>query len=182
MQVLVGRVAGRGDRNPLADVEGAEKGEVEGGRGAGGDHDALGRHLEAVGFRVVAGDAGAERPQAQRLGVAEMAVGDRGPGGFQHRFRRPRPRLADFHVDDALARLLAVGGRAHDVHDDEGLNIAAARGMRPEAHRCSLPCPSANVLLPPNLPAMPLPRQSVTLTRPPGLPNVFALRQEQPDI
>ena len=95
--------------------------------------------VEAVGFRVVAGDAGPQRPQAQRLGVAEMAVGDRGPGGFQHRFRRPRPRLADLHVDDALARMLAVGGRAHDVHDDEGLDIAAARGMRPEAHRARPP-------------------------------------------
>ncbi len=60
-QVLVGRIAGRGDRHPVAGIEGAEKGQVEGRRRAGGHHDALGRHVEAVFLAIVARDA---RPAA----------------------------------------------------------------------------------------------------------------------
>ena len=115
----------------------------------------------------------------ERLGVAEMAVGDRLPRRLEHRLRRPRPRLADLHVDDARARLLAVGGRAHDVHDDEWLDFAARRGARPADHN---PISLAKVLLSPNLPAMSAPWQWVALTRPRGLPNVFGPRQKQPDI
>ncbi len=177
-QVLVGRIAGCGDRHPLAGIEGAEEGQVEGGRGAGGHHDALGGNVEAVGFRIVAGNPRPERPRAQSLGVAEVPLRDRRADRRQHGFRRPRPRLADFHVDDARPGVLAVGGGAHDVHDDEGLDLAAPRGVWPAAHASASP-PHANVLLPPNFPAMAMPWQRVALTRPRGLPNVSEPRQEQ---
>ena len=73
---------------------------------------------------VVAGDAGAERAEAEGLGVGKAAVIEGGPRRGEHRPRRRRTRLADLHVNDALARRLAVDRGAHHLHDQEGLDRA----------------------------------------------------------
>ena len=81
--VAVGGIAGRGDRDPVADVEHGEKGEVERRRGAGRHRDPLRRNGNAVVLVVVRGDRLAQAAQAERIGIADAAI-----------LQRPRRRFA----------------------------------------------------------------------------------------
>ena len=54
--VAVGGIAGRRHRDPVADIEHGEEGEVERRRGAGRHRDPLRRNLDAVVLVVVRGD------------------------------------------------------------------------------------------------------------------------------
>ncbi len=125
----VRRIAGIGQRHPVARLEQRQKRQDEGARGTGGHHHAGGIEREVVGLFVMAGDAGPQRRYAQRLGIAEAARAERllrrlqGGGG-----RRPR-RLAHFHVHDSAARGLDLGCRRHHVHDDKRRHIAAFGGQ-----------------------------------------------------
>ena len=72
--VAVGRIGRRGHGDAVARIEGAEEDQIEAAGGAGRHHHARGREVDAVGFAVVAGDPLAQRPDAERLGVAEPAL------------------------------------------------------------------------------------------------------------
>ena len=70
------------------------------------------------------GDALAETPVAEGLGIAQAPVGQRRMGGGNHGGGRRGAGLADLHVDDPLAGVFAIGGGAHHVHDDERFDDA----------------------------------------------------------
>ena len=101
--VAVGGIGGRGHGDAVARVEGAEEDQVEAAGGAGRHHHARRRELDAVGLAIVARDPLAERPDAERLGIAEAALQGLGRGA-EHRRRRRRAGLSDLHVDDAAGR------------------------------------------------------------------------------
>ena len=87
-----------------------------------------GSTVDIVGARVVAGDARAQRRDAERLGIAAAARHERRPRRRDRGRRRGRRRLADLHVDDAAARGLDARRRRHHVHDHERRHVAARRG------------------------------------------------------
>ena len=62
--VAIGRIAGIGEGHPVTRIERRQKREQEGTGRAGGDDDALGRHLDPVGLAIVAGDTLAQRRDA----------------------------------------------------------------------------------------------------------------------
>ena len=126
--VAIRRVAGPRHPHPFARLEqGKERQEEPRGR-AGGDHDPGGIEVEAVRLGIMAGDAGTQRGNAQRLGIGDprsLECGARRRNGARRRRRR---RLADFHVHDAPSLGLEPGRRRHHVHDHERRHIAAGRG------------------------------------------------------
>ena len=75
--VAVRRIAGIGERHPVAGLEQRQERQDEAAGRTGGDHHAAGIEREAVGVRIVAGDARAQRRHAERLGIADAAVGER---------------------------------------------------------------------------------------------------------
>ena len=77
--MAVGRIAGTRDRDPVARLEQREERQDEAGRGAGRDRDALGLDRDAVGLGIVACDAVAQRRNAERLGIADVAGVERRP-------------------------------------------------------------------------------------------------------
>ena len=82
--VAVGRIAGHRDRDPVAGLEQAEKGEDEAARRAGGDDHPLGIDIEPIGFRVVAGDARAQRRDARAPRYSRAARGRAPPRAAAH--------------------------------------------------------------------------------------------------
>ena len=69
--VPVRRIAGIGERHAVARLEQREEGEHKAARGPGGDDDARRIERQIVSLGVMAGDAGAQRGNPQRLGVAD---------------------------------------------------------------------------------------------------------------
>ena len=84
----------------------------------------------AVSIAVVPRDARAQRGDAERGGIIDPPVVERGLRGGKRRLRRRRGRLADFHVNDVAARRLDPGRGRHHVHHHEGWNIAPPRGRQ----------------------------------------------------
>jgi hypothetical protein len=77
--VAVGRVAGRGERDPVARLERGEKGELERRRRAGGDDD-LGRiDGDPVARAIIGGDRRAQRRDARGVGISRCGR-PRAPG------------------------------------------------------------------------------------------------------
>jgi hypothetical protein len=123
----VGRIARARDRDPVARLEVRQECQDEAGGRAGGHHDALGLYRDTMRLCVMLRDALAQRRNAERLGVADVAEVERRPGGIARGLRRRRGRLADLHVHDAPAARLDAGCRRHYVHHHEGRNVAARR-------------------------------------------------------
>ena len=86
-----------------------------------------GSTVTPCGLGVVPRDALAQRRDAERLGVADVAEVERRLRGPRRGARRGRGRLADLHMHDAPAARLDARGRRHHVHHHEGRNIAARR-------------------------------------------------------
>ena len=76
--VPVGRIAGIGQRHPVARLEQRQERQDETARGAGGDHHARRVEREIIGVGVVAGDSRPQAGDAERLGIADAAVHERG--------------------------------------------------------------------------------------------------------
>ena len=123
----VRRIAGTRDRDPVARLEQREERQDEAGRRAGRHDDALGLDRDAVRLGIVPRDARAQRRDAERLGVADVAEIERRLRGATRGARRRRGRLADLHVHDAPAARLDARRRRHHVHHHEGRNVAARR-------------------------------------------------------
>ena len=85
--VPVGRIAGIGQRHAVARFEQRQKRQDEAAGRAGRHHDARGIEVETVGFPIMTRDARPQRRDAERLGIADAAVRERG-------LRRPRSRVA----------------------------------------------------------------------------------------
>ena len=151
--VAVGRVAGRGQRDPVAGLESRQKGQQETARGACGRDDACRVHLDPVGLLVVPGDAFAQGRDAQRQGVTDT-VAVQGPAhGLQHRWGRRGARLTHLHVQHFPAGGLAFIGRPHDVHHDEGRDAAPRSDLeRHAATPPAAPGPSREDRSPPGNP------------------------------
>ncbi len=73
---------------------------------------------------VVARDRRAQLGQAERDGVAQRIALERARKGRACGGRSGRAGLADLHVDDAPARGLGGARGLHDIHHDEGIDIA----------------------------------------------------------
>ena len=80
---------------------------------------------ELISVAIVAGDAGAQGRNAERLGIADAAMHERRLRRCDRRCRRRRRRLADLHVHDAGAFGLELRCRRHHVHHHERRHIAA---------------------------------------------------------
>ena len=90
--VAIGGIARRRHRHPCAGIEQAQEGQNEAGRRARRDDDALRRDGDPVGLPVMAGDALAQRGEAQGLGIGKPAAIQRMAGCRDHRTRRWSPR------------------------------------------------------------------------------------------
>ena len=89
------------------------------------------------GIAVVPGDPGTQRRNAERRGVIDPRLVQRGMRGGDGDFGRCRRRLPHFHVNDMTAgRLDARRGR-HYVHHHKGWNIAPPRGRQQGFHPVS---------------------------------------------
>ncbi len=124
--VAIGRIARCCDRHAIADVEHGQECQVEGGRRAGRDGNALRRHLHAIMLGIVPRDRLAQAGEAKRIRVADFAVTQSTRRGLSHGSRRRIGRLANRHRHnvDALP-LQAVRLRQH-VHGMKRLDIAAS--------------------------------------------------------
>ena len=124
----VRRIAGIGQRHPVTRLEQRKERQDETAGGAGGDHHTRRIEREVVGVGVVAGDSRPQAGDAERLGIADAAVGERRLRRGDGRGRRGRRRLAHLHVHDAGAFGLQERRRGHHVHDHERRHIAAFGG------------------------------------------------------
>jgi hypothetical protein len=121
----VGRIARIAHRHPVARVEERREGQKERARGARRHDHPRGVEVHPVPVPVEPRDAGAERGQPERHGVAERVLPHR-PASAARAPRRGRAGLADLHVDDAGAGRLGRAGGLHHVHHDEGIDLAAS--------------------------------------------------------
>ena len=119
-RVAVGRIAGIGQRYPVAHVEGGEEGENDPGRAPGGDDDAVRRQGEAVALAIEGGDALAQRQHTVGFGVADLLGGQRGLRRVQDRLRRARAGLARLHVEDPRALCRTRRRGLENLHREEG--------------------------------------------------------------
>ncbi len=126
--VLVGGVSGACDGDAGPRLEQREEGQDE-GRGRAHRHgDATDRHLDAVGLGIVARDALAQFRRAERQRIADLPAHQSVGRRLADAHRGRRCRLADLHVDDALALGFRLRRRGHHVHDQEGRDGSAPRG------------------------------------------------------
>ncbi len=136
--VAVAGVARIGQRQPRARVEQRQEGEQEARRGAGRDHDALRRDVEAVHLGVHPRQARAQGRHAEGDGVAERVPVRQRP----HR-RLPRRAggrgagLADLQMRDPRAALFGAAGGLHDIHGEEGSDVRAAGRFSYHARLCA---------------------------------------------
>ena len=124
--VPIRRIARQRHRDPIAGVEGCEKGQHEARRRARGDDDALRSDIEPVPLGISARDPPPQRRDAERLGIAVRTVRQRRAHGGDRRRRRPHRRLADLHMDDPAAVRLEPRRGRHDIHHHERRHAAAA--------------------------------------------------------
>ena len=126
--MAVGRIAGIGQRHPVARLEHRQEGQDESARGAGSHHHAGGIERQIIGLRVVAGDSPAQRRYPERLGIADAPVLQRSLRRLNGCHRRGRCRLPHLHMHNTAALRLDSGCRRHHVHDDKWRHIAAFGG------------------------------------------------------
>ena len=123
--VSISRKCGLRYHNPIARIEGGEKGEHEGTGSAYRHRDPLRAHLDAVGALAVIGDRPAKGRLAQRLGIAERTVPEQALGGLDHPLGRPAAGFTDFHMHDVMAcRRLGIRGR-QDVHGEKRVDAGS---------------------------------------------------------
>ncbi len=131
--IAIRRVAGIGERHLVAGIERGEETEQERARRAGGDNDALDRHIDAVFVLVMTRDARAQHRHAEGFGIAQPLLRQRARRGVTHQLGRGRAGLSHFQMDGALRRIcrgmIARIGGAHHIHDDERRDAAAPRGL-----------------------------------------------------
>ena len=128
--MAIGRIAGHGDRHPVARLEHRKERQDETAGRARRDHDPLGVYGTAISIAVVPGDPRAKRGNAERGGVVDPSLIEGRVGGRDRRFRRRRCRLPDFHVNDMPAGRLDPRRRRHHVHHHERWNFAPPRGRQ----------------------------------------------------
>ena len=121
--VAIGRVAGRGERDPVTRIEGSEEGQVEARRRAGGDHDLRGIHRLAVGVGVMAGDALAKILAPEGVGIGDAAMVEHGAGGIAGDLRRRRGRLADRQRQHPVAPCDHPVGFGQNVHGAKRVDV-----------------------------------------------------------
>ena len=118
--VAVRRIAGARQEHAVSRGERREEAEHERPRGARGDRDLLGAHVEPVPAAVVAGDGGPQLRQAQRRGVGEGTAGGVDGGGRGVDGGRGAPaRLPRAQADDVVAGGTQLGDPAEDAHHRE---------------------------------------------------------------
>ncbi len=123
--VAIGRIPGHGDRNPVAGVEHGDEGEIECRRGACGCDDPGRGHLDAVMVGVVLRDRLPQLGNAERVGVADAALHERGTGGVADHRRRRVGGLTDCQRDDVGAGGGKPIGFRQNVHGVERLGRTA---------------------------------------------------------
>ena len=114
--VAVTGITRAGDRHPVTDVEAGQERQQESTGGSGGEHHLVDADLDAV-LAVRRGDLGAQLGKAERDGVAELAMVQRGDGGVAHRRRCPGTGLPGGQVDQVAVCALAFGRGQPHVHD-----------------------------------------------------------------
>ena len=132
--VAVGRIAGLGDDDAVARVEGGEEGQDEGAGGADGHGDLRRIDRHTVGCRgsadrsAGAGPAGrAPRYSRSRRSASAAVAAASAPGGAP-----PHGSPTSRCSTSAPRRRPGVGGR-HHLHHDEGRDGAAPRGLERRA-------------------------------------------------
>jgi hypothetical protein len=135
--MTVRRIAGHTDRDPVARFEHRKKRQDESAGGAGRDHDPVRLHLSAVSILVVSRDAGAQRGNAERGGVIDPSLIERGMRRRNRRSGGRRRRLPYFHVNHVPAGRLDPRRGRHHVHHHEGRNIAPSRRRQQVIHTVS---------------------------------------------
>ncbi len=123
--VAVGRIARIGQRDPLASIENRQKRQDEAAGRSRRHHDAVGIDRAAVPVLIVPGDPAAQAGQPHGVGIADQVPVQRRAGGGQRSVGRRGARLADLQVQDVATGSLALVGRTHHVHDDEGWDAPA---------------------------------------------------------
>ncbi|MNY02098.1 hypothetical protein D3C86_1346570 [compost metagenome] len=120
-------------------VTGIEKGEeskIEGRRRTGGHRDAARIDGDLVAQPVMAGDRLTQFAQAERIGITDPPVFQRGLSGFERRFRRGMGGLADRHGNDGASRLPAPVRFRQNIHGVKGFDCAPLR-HRDQGHALS---------------------------------------------
>ena len=117
--VAIGRIARHRDRDAVAGLEHRQERQHEGARGAGGDDDALGVDRTAIGLVVVLGDPRPQRRDAERRGIADRALLQRGMRGLDRGARRRGGGLADLAMDHMAAGGFDPLRGRHHVHHHE---------------------------------------------------------------
>ena len=121
------RVAGVvrvGEDDLVAALQQRAEEQEHGGRGAGGDQDAVRGHLHAVPRPVVLGDGLAQRENAQGVGVAGAAVLQRPLGRRADHRRGLEVGLAELEVDDVDAGPLQRLRALEHLHREKGLDLS----------------------------------------------------------
>ena len=135
--MAIGRIAGHGDRHPVARLEHRKERQDKTAGRACCDHDPLGVYRTAIRIAVVSGDPRAKRGNAERGGVVDASLIEGLVGRRDRRFRRRRCRLPDFHVNDVPAGCLDLRRRRHHVHHHKRWNFAPRRGSQQVVHAVS---------------------------------------------
>jgi hypothetical protein len=71
-------------------------------------------------------DALAQRRDAEGRDIADAIGVERGMGGAERALGRGRAGLADFEMDDGVARSLLLRRSRHHVHDDERIDMSGS--------------------------------------------------------
>ncbi len=127
-EVAVARVARIGEQHLLVAVHQQRHHQQQRRRRARGDDDPLRRDVDAERVAVVARDRAAQLGKSERRRVADVAVGERGTGGVQHRARRREVGLADLHVHHVAAGGLERARGGLHLHHVKGRDVGNARG------------------------------------------------------
>ena len=129
-EMAIARVARVRQQHLVAGLDQRQASQLQGGRSAGSDDDAAGRHIDAEALRVPAADALAQAVEPHRLRVLRGATVNRPGSGFLYQRRRGEVRLADIEENHRPAGVGHLArhrsGGFGDLHHIERLDAFGA--------------------------------------------------------
>ena len=108
--VEIGGVTGSRNSHPRTGIEQGQEGQQEAPGRAGRHDDAVRRHINAIGFAVMPGNASPQARTTERFGIADPPASKRRGGSVPDHARRWAAWLADFKVDDVMSASLDLAG------------------------------------------------------------------------
>ena len=127
-EMAVARIRRIGQQNFIIAINQQRAGQQQRRRAARRHNDALRRNVEPVDALVVAADGLAQRTNAKRTGVINLAAGELLLCGINHRLRRRKIRLTDFHVNHVAATRFEGARMRGNLHHVKRFDVGEAGG------------------------------------------------------